>query len=47
MRADFGAPKLSARLMIGAVIIKHMLNIDDREVVEQIRENIYLQYFVA
>lgn len=47
MRADFGAPKLSARLLIGAVIIKHMLNIDDREVVEQIRENIYLQYFVG
>lgn len=47
MRANFGAPKLSARLLIGAVIIKHMLNIDDREVVEQIRENIYLQYFVG
>jgi len=47
MRADFGAPKLNARLLIGAVIIKHMLNIDDREVVEQIRENIYLQYFVG
>lgn len=47
MRADFGAPTLDARLVIGAVIIKHMLNIDDREVVEQIRENIYLQYFVG
>lgn len=47
MRADFGAPTLDARMVIGAVIIKHMLNIDDREVVEQIRENIYLQYFVG
>lgn len=47
MRADFGAPALSARMVIGAVIIKHMLNIDDREVVEQIRENMYLQYFVG
>lgn len=47
MRADFGAPSLSARMVIGAVIIKHMLNIDDREVVEQIRENMYLQYFVG
>src|SRR5215217_6916337 len=45
MRADFGAPSLSARMVIGAVIIKHILNIDDREVVEQIRENTYLQYF--
>lgn len=47
MRADFGAPALSARMVIGAIIIKHMLNIDDREVVEQIRENMYLQYFVG
>ena len=33
MDTDFGAPSLSARMVIGAVIIKHMLNIDDREVV--------------
>ena len=45
--SDFGAPSLSARMVIGAVIIKHMLNIDDREVVAQIQENIYLQYFVG
>lgn len=42
-----GAPSIDARMVIGAVIIKHMLNIDDREVVEQIKENIYLQYFVG
>ncbi len=47
MRSDFGAPSLSARMVIGAVIIKHMLNIDDREVVAQIQENMYLQYFVG
>jgi hypothetical protein len=47
MRSDFGPPTLDARMVIGAVIIKHMLNIDDREVVEQIKENIYLQYFVG
>lgn len=47
MDSDFGAPSLSARMVIGAVIIKHMLNIDDREVVAQIRENMYLQYFVG
>ena len=28
MNSDFGAPSLSARMVIGAVIIKHMLNID-------------------
>jgi hypothetical protein len=47
MDTDFGAPSLSARMVIGAVIIKHMLNIDDREVVAQIQENMYLQYFVG
>ena len=47
MNSDFGAPSLSARVVIGAVIIKHMLNIDDREVVAQIQENVYLQYFVG
>ncbi len=47
MDSDFGAPSLSARMVIGGVIIKHMLNIDDREVVAQIQENMYLQYFVG
>jgi IS5 family transposase len=47
MNSDFGAPSLSARMVIGAVIIKHMLNIDDREVVAQIQENLYLQYLVG
>ena len=47
MNSDLGAPSLSARMVIGAVIIKHMLNIDDREVVAQIQENMYLQYFVG
>ncbi len=47
MDSAFGAPSLSARMVIGAVIIKHMLNIDDREVVAQIQENMYLQYFVG
>lgn len=47
MDSDLGAPSLSARMVIGAVIIKHMLNLDDREVVAQIQENMYLQYFVG
>jgi transposase, IS5 family len=47
MRAKLGPPTLDARMVIGAVIIKHLLNIDDREVVQQITENMYLQYFVG
>ncbi|SFK59820.1 Transposase domain [Nitrosomonas aestuarii] len=36
-----------ARIVIGAVIIKHKLSVSDDETVEQIRENPYLQYFIA
>jgi transposase, IS5 family len=42
-----GRPDLSPRLVIGAVIIKHMCNLDDRETVDQISENIYMQYFLG
>ena len=39
-----GAPAKSLRLALGALIIKEKLGINDRETVEQIRENPYLQY---
>ena len=42
-----GRPAKDARLVIGAVIIKHKLCISDRETVAQIQENPYLQYFVG
>jgi len=42
-----GRPGLDARLVIGAVIIKHKLCLSDRETVAQIQENPYLQYFVG
>ena len=45
MRADFGPPMLDARMVIGATIIEHLLNIDYLEVVQQISQNMYLQYF--
>jgi len=37
MSADQGAPSIDARIVIGAMIIKHKLKLDDREVVETIR----------
>jgi len=40
-----GRPPINPRIVIGSVIIKHMCNLDDRETVEQIAENIYMQYF--
>jgi len=36
-----------ARLVIGAVIIKHKLCLSDVETVQQIQENPYMQYFVG
>ena len=42
-----GAPALSFRMALGALIIKEKLGISDRETVEQIKENPYLQYFIG
>ena len=47
MSTDKGAPSINARIVIGAMVIKHKLKLDDREVVETIRENMYLQYFLG
>ena len=43
--ASTGRPAKDARLVIGAVIIKHRLKLSDEETVAQIQENPYLQYF--
>ena len=42
-----GRPPLSPRIIIGSLIIKHLCNLDDRETVDQISENIYMQYFLG
>jgi len=42
-----GRPALSARVVVGALIIKHMLDLTDEETIAQIRENPYLQYFLG
>ena len=42
-----GRPSLNPRVLLGAVIIKHILNLDDRETIAQITENMYLQYFLG
>jgi transposase, IS5 family len=40
-----GRKSVDIRLVIGALIIKHYLGLDDRGTVQMIRENLYLQYF--
>lgn len=47
MSSDHGAPAIDARIVIGAMIIKHKLKLDDRETIETIRENMYMQYFLG
>ena len=42
-----GRKGLSPRIIIGSVNIKHFYDYDDRETLEQIRENAYLQYFIG
>ena len=44
---DIGAPAKSFRMALGALIVKEKLGISDRETVEQIKENPYLQYFLG
>ena len=47
LSAQTGRPAKNARLVIGAVIIKHKLCLSDAETVLQIQENPYMQYFVG
>ena len=44
---EMGAPAKSFRMALGALIIKEKLGISDREIIEQIKENPYLQYFIG
>ncbi|MEO6220990.1 MAG: IS5 family transposase [Ginsengibacter sp.] len=42
-----GAGNINTRVAIGALIIKHLCNISDRETILQIQENMYMQYFIG
>ncbi len=42
-----GADGINPRVAIGALIIKHMCALSDRETVQQIQENMYMQYFIG
>ncbi len=44
---DKGRNGIDGRLAVGCMIIKHRLNLSDREVILSLQENIYLQYFVG
>lgn len=42
-----GRPAISPRVVIASIIIKHICNLDDRETIAQITENMYMQYFLG
>ena len=45
--AQTGADGINPRVVIGSLIIKHMCALSDRETVQQIQENMYMQYFIG
>ena len=47
MSVDMGSPGKESRMVLGAVIIKHICNLTDVETITNIQENVYMQYFVG
>ena len=45
--STMGAKGIDARIVIGALIIKHIEAKDDRGTIEAIKENPYMQYFLG
>lgn len=42
-----GRPAINGRVVIGALIIKHLENLSDRATLNHISENVYMQYFLG
>lgn len=42
-----GADGINPRVIIGTLIIKHLCDFSDRETINAIQENIYMQYFIG
>jgi len=47
LSSDMGAKAIDARVVLGALIIKHLEKKDDRGMIEIIQENPYMQYFLG
>ena len=46
-KSTTGRPGLNPRIVLGSIIIMHLCDIDERETVAQIFENIYMQHFLG
>lgn len=42
-----GRPPISGRVILGALMIKHIENLSDRATIQHIRENMFMQYFLG
>jgi len=42
---NFGRPSVPIRRLVGLLILKHLRNVSDEEIVRQWKENPYYQYF--
>ena len=42
-----GRPTVDLRIILGALMVKHIENLSDEDTIEYIQENIYAQYFVG
>lgn len=40
-----GRPATDSRLVIGLLILKHLMKVGDREIIQQLSENVYFQFF--
>ena len=47
MNKSFGRPSISPRIVLRALIIKHIEKLDDRGVIAAIQENPYMQFFIG
>jgi hypothetical protein len=45
--ASTGRYGINPRIVLGSLIIKYLCHLDDRETVDQISENVYMQYFLG
>ena len=47
MSTRMGRPSIDLRIVIGAILVKHIMNLSDEETILYIQENIYVQFFVG
>lgn len=47
MSADHGRASIDLRIILGALLVKHLEGISDEDTIQYIQENVYAQYFVG